>query len=154
MSFQASLPLSFRAKSRNLLRHDRQSLPPSSSQGHGLYHPERSLSRPNREREHFPCVLESARSFTPPHLPASSQQPPHTQMLTYFQLEGPPKKHATFQAFFRKQLGFNYFRYKEWKVARKPRHPCGQAERNGADQRAKRRPIVPRQINGLSESRG
>ena len=85
-----------------------------------------------RDRLRFPLLSESKRLplrvflTVPPsilchsvsqHLPADSQQPYHNQILTKTLLEGPPKKQATFQTLFCKQLGFNFFPNVYWKVA-------------------------------------
>ncbi len=75
-------------------------------------------------------VISSAVEKSQPrrHLPAYRQQPSYTQILTKSLLEGPPKKQATFQAWFCKQQSFNHLRNRSWKVARRPRPPCGQAK--------------------------
>ena len=78
-------------------------------------------------------VISSAVEKSQPrrHLPAAVQQSPYTQTLTKYQLEGPPKKHATFQTWFCKQQSFNHLRNRSWKVAKRLRPPCGQAKETG-----------------------
>ena len=131
-----------KARNRPTIASFQQPLPPSSHKATIRLPP--SAPSPNqtgregalyahfRDRLRFSLLSESKRLplrvflTVPPsilchsatqHLPANRQQQSHTQILTKSRLEGPPKKQVTFQTWFCKQLGFNYFPNVYWKVA-------------------------------------